>query len=231
MANRVLIVDDDRDIVNLLRFNFEKEGFRVSTAMDGSIALAEIRRQEPDVVILDLMLPGLSGLEVCRMLRRNDKYTQLPILMLTARDDEADRIVGLELGADDYVVKPFSIREVIARVRALLRRQQAPLSPKVVQSGSLQIDPAAHTVICGAKEVELSALEFQLLHFLASHAGLVFSRDQLLDRVWGHDRVVTRRSVDVYIRRIREKIEPEPQTPIYLHTVHGLGYRFRNREE
>jgi two-component system, OmpR family, alkaline phosphatase synthesis response regulator PhoP len=227
VTKKVLIVEDETDLVKLLKYNLEKEGFRVNYATDGTIALAEARRDPPDLVILDLMLPGLDGLEVCRQLRRNDRFARTPILILSARGEEADRIVGLELGADDYVTKPFSTREVIARIRALLRRNE-PAGPQrsKVQRGDLVIDPTAHSVLVGGRSVELSALEFRLLHYMASHPGMVFSRDQLLDSVWGNDRTVTPRSVDVYIRRIREKIELKPQDPSYVQTIHGVGYRF-----
>ncbi len=227
MVKKILIVEDESDLIKLLKYNLEKEGFRVSYATDGSIALAEVRRDPPDLVILDLMLPGLDGLEVCRQLRRSDKFSRIPVLMLSARSEEADRIVGLELGADDYVTKPFSMREVVARVRALLRRnEQAGPQKSKLQRGEIMIDPMAHSVMVSGRTVELSALEFRLLHYLASHPGMVFSRDQLLDSVWGNDRTVTPRSVDVYIRRVREKIENQPQQPIYVQTVHGVGYRF-----
>ena len=227
MVKKILIVEDESDLIKLLKYNLEKEGFRVSYATDGSIALAEVRRDPPDLVILDLMLPGLDGLEVCRQLRRSDKFSRIPVLMLSARSEEADRIVGLELGADDYVTKPFSMREVVARVRALLRRnEQAGPQKSKLQRGDIMIDPMAHSVMVSGRTVELSALEFRLLHYLASHPGMVFSRDQLLDSVWGNDRTVTPRSVDVYIRRVREKIENQPQQPIYVQTVHGVGYRF-----
>jgi two-component system alkaline phosphatase synthesis response regulator PhoP len=231
MSKKILIVEDERDVVKLLRYNLEKEGFRVSSVTDGSLALAEMRREEADLVILDLMLPGMDGLEICRQLRRHDKYAAVPILMLTARSEEADRVVGLELGADDYVTKPFSMRELIARVRALLRRHEPAPQRSNLQRGDLHIDPAAHTVSVSGRHVELSALEFRLLHYLAAHAGMVFSRDQLLDRVWGNDRSVTPRSVDVYVRRVREKIEQEPQHPAYVQTVHGVGYRFSVERE
>jgi two-component system alkaline phosphatase synthesis response regulator PhoP len=227
MFKKILIVEDEHDVIKLLKYNLEKEGFRVNYTTDGSLALAEIRRDEPDLIILDLMLPGLDGLEICRQIRRNEKYSSLPLLMLTARDEESDRVVGLEMGADDYVTKPFSMRELIARVRALLRRREPAGSPKTtVQRGNLIIDPGAHNVSVDGRRIELSALEFRLLHYLASHPGMVFSRDQLLDRVWGNDRTVTPRSVDVYVRRVREKIEREPQSPIFIQTVHGVGYRF-----
>jgi two-component system, OmpR family, alkaline phosphatase synthesis response regulator PhoP len=227
MVKKILVVEDESDLIKLLKYNLEKEGFRVSYATDGSIALAEVRRDAPDLVILDLMLPGLDGLEVCRQLRRSDKFSRIPVLILSARSEEADRVVGLELGADDYVTKPFSMREVIARVRALLRRNE-PSSPQrsKLQRGDIMIDPMAHSVVVCGRTVELSALEFRLLHYLASHPGMVFSRDHLLDSVWGNDRTVTPRSVDVYIRRVREKIETQPQQPAYVQTVHGVGYRF-----
>jgi len=226
MSKRILIVEDEQDLVRLLKYNLDKEGFRVNAISDGSLVMAEIRREEPDLLVLDLMLPGMDGLEICRQVRRHDRYSSIPILMLTARSDEADRVVGLEIGADDYVTKPFSMRELIARVRALLRRREPLTQRNSVQRGNLMIDPSAHAVSVAGRQVELSALEFRLLHHLASHPGLVFSRDQLLDRVWGNDRSVTPRSVDVYIRRVREKIEEEPQRPSYLQTVHGVGYRF-----
>jgi two-component system, OmpR family, alkaline phosphatase synthesis response regulator PhoP len=226
MSKKILIVEDERDVVKLLRYNLEKEGFRVCTVSDGSLALAEMRREDADLVILDLMLPGMDGLEICRQLRRHDKYSSVPILMLTARSEEADRVVGLELGADDYVTKPFSMRELVARVRALLRRHEPAPQRSNLQRGDLHIDPSAHTVSVSGRHVELSALEFRLLHYLAAHPGMVFSRDHLLDRVWGNDRSVTPRSVDVYIRRVREKIEHQPQHPSYVQTVHGVGYRF-----
>ena len=227
MVKKILIVEDEHDLIKLLKYNLEKEAFKVTHTTDGSLALAEIRRETPDLVILDLMLPGMDGLEVCRQLRRQDRFASIPVLMLTARSEEADRVVGLEIGADDYVTKPFSMRELIARVRALLRRHEPPPTTRTtIQRGDLRIDPSAHSVTILGKEVELSALEFRLLHHLASHPGMVFSRDQLLDRVWGNDRSVTQRSVDVYIRRVREKIEEHPQDPIYLQTVHGVGYRF-----
>jgi len=226
MTKKVLIVEDEHDLVRLIRYNLEKEGFRVSSVTDGSLVMAELRREEPDVLVLDLMLPGMDGLEICRQVRRHDRYAGIPILMLTARSGEADRVVGLELGADDYVTKPFSMRELVARIRALLRRHEAIPRRHSVQRGNLTIDPSAHAVRVAGKQVELSALEFRLLHHLASHPGMVFSRNQLLDRVWVDDRSVTPRSVDVYIRRVREKIESEPQQPEYVQTVHGVGYRF-----
>jgi phosphate regulon transcriptional regulator PhoB len=232
MSKKILIVEDEHDVIKLLKYNLEKEGFKVNYTTDGSLAIAEIRRDEPDLVILDLMLPGLDGLEICRQIRRHERFSGMPILMLTARGEEADRVVGLEMGADDYVSKPFSMRELIARVRALLRRHEpVGIQKATLQRGKLVIDPSAHSVTIGGRRIDLSALEFRLLHYLGSHPGMVFSRDQLLDRVWGDDRSVTPRSVDVYVRRVREKIEPQPQTPTYIQTVHGVGYRFATELE
>jgi two-component system phosphate regulon response regulator PhoB len=231
MAKKILIVEDEPDVARLLRYNLEREGFRITAIADGSLTLAEMRRDPADLVILDLMLPGMDGLEICRQLRRHEKYSLIPILILTARSDEADRVVGLELGADDYVTKPFSMRELIARVRALLRRQEPVPQKSSLAHGDIHIDPSAHAVSISGRHVELSALEFRLLHYLAAHPGMVFSRDHLLDRVWGNDRTVTPRSVDVYIRRVREKIEPKPQDPMYVQTVHGVGYRFAMERE
>jgi len=231
MVRKVLLVEDDRDLVELLRFNLEREGFKISYATDGNLALAELRRFVPDLLILDLMLPGTDGLEICRQVRQTSQFATIPILMLTARAEEPDRVVGLEIGADDYVTKPFSLRELIARVRALLRRQEMKETDcPLVQRGQLLIDARAHKVTLGNRIVLLSALEFRLLHFLASHAGIVFSRDQLLDSVWGTDRNVTPRSVDVYIRRLREKMEEQDGGPEWVQTVHGVGYRFAGSE-
>jgi two-component system alkaline phosphatase synthesis response regulator PhoP len=232
MPKKILIAEDDHDLVKLLKYNLEKEGFKTAHTSDGSLVLAEIRRDEPDLVILDLMMPGMDGLEICRQIRRHEKYATLSVLMLTARSEEADRVVGLEIGADDYVTKPFSMRELIARVRAVLRRHESDVPQRaLLQRGNLLIDPSAHSVTMAGRRIDLSALEFRLLHYLGSHPGMVFSRDQLLDRVWGDDRSVTPRSVDVYVRRVREKIEPQPQAPTYIQTVHGVGYRFASEVE
>lgn len=227
---RILIIEDDRDIVELVRYNLVNEGFQITAALDGSTGLAAIRKSPPDLLLLDLMLPKLSGLEICREIRRDETLNRLPILMLTARGDEADRVVGLEMGADDYVTKPFSPRELVARVKALLRRAEPQEEmPRVLEIGKLAIDPASYRVTLAGKPVTLSTLEFRLLYYLASRPNRVFTRDQLLDAVWGTDRFVTPRSVDVYVRRLREKIEPEPEQPAHLKTVRGAGYLFETR--
>ena len=229
-VRRLLIVEDDKDIVELVRYNLEKEGYQTHVAGDGLTALSTLKKTPPDLVILDLMLPKLPGLEVCREIRRDQALNRLPILMLTARGEEADRVVGLEMGADDYVTKPFSPRELVARVKALLRRTEpAGEAEKPLEIRGLLIDPASYRVARNGKPIALSTLEFRLLYYLARRADRVFSRDQLLDAVWGTDRFVTPRSVDVYIRRLREKVEGDPEKPEYLKTVRGAGYIFDAR--
>jgi phosphate regulon transcriptional regulator PhoB len=223
---RILIIEDDKDIVELVRYNLEKEGFQVSAEGDGLNGLAQAKKSPPDLLLLDLMLPRLLGLEICKELRRSEKVARMPILMLTARGEEADRIVGLELGADDYVSKPFSPRELVARVKALLRRSDAGEQKQdvVIEVAGVQVDPSSYRVTRFGRSVNLSSLEFRLLHFLASRPNRVFSRDQLLDAVWGNERFVTPRSVDVYIRRLREKLESDPERPLLLKTIRGAGY-------
>ena len=227
---RILIIEDDRDIIELVRYNLVNEGFQVTAASDGTAGLASLKKSPPDILLLDLMLPRLSGLEICKEIRRDSALNRLPILMLTARGEEADRVVGLEMGADDYVTKPFSPRELVARVKALLRRTDpAGDSQRTIAVGKLLIDPAAYRVAREGKPLTLSTLEFRLLYYLAARPNRVFTRDQLLDAVWGTERFVTPRSVDVYVRRLREKIEADPENPAHLKTVRGAGYLFETR--
>jgi phosphate regulon transcriptional regulator PhoB len=224
---RILIIEDDKDIVELVRYNVTNEGFEVSAVSDGTLGLAHLRKSMPDLLILDLMLPKMPGLEICKEVRRDPALNRLPILMLTARGEEADRIIGLEMGADDYVTKPFSPRELVARVKALLRRTEpAGEIERPIEVGRLVIDPSSYRVTRAGKPLTLSTLEFRLIYYLAARPNRVFTRDQLLDAVWGTDRFVTPRSVDVYIRRLREKIEADPENPIHLKTVRGAGYLF-----
>ncbi len=198
--NRILILEDDRDIAELVRYNLERDGFQVIAQADGLEGFTQFRKSPPDLLILDLMLPGLSGLDICKRIRRDPSFDRLPILMLTARSEEADKVLGLEIGADDYMIKPFSVRELVARVRMLLRRTRAQESEqRPIEVKGLRIDPSSHRVLREGSDVSLSALEFRLLHFLASHPNRVFSRDQLLDAAWGTKHFVTPRSVDVYI--------------------------------
>ncbi len=221
----ILVVDDERTLVKALKFTLEKEGFRVEEAFDGEEALQKVLAEPPDIIVLDLMLPGVDGFEVCRRIR---KKMELPIIMLTARDDDIDKILGLELGADDYLTKPFNPRELVARIKAILRRTGVEEElRKYIQVGALQIDLLRHKVRLNRREVELTAKEFALLGFLAANAGRVYSRDQLLERVWGENYPGDARTVDVHIRRLREKLEKDPGNPELIITVWGTGYKFR----
>jgi DNA-binding response OmpR family regulator len=210
-----------------VQYNFRKEGFEVESFGRGKEGLDHLRRKSADLVLLDIMLPDLDGFEVCKRLRSDDRLKSVPVIFLTAKGEEIDRVLGLEIGADDYVVKPFSPRELVARVKAVLRRQERPVEKlEVVEAGDVRLDARTHEATVRGRLVELSAMEFRLLHFLASHPRHVFSRDQLLDEVWGRERFVTPRTVDVHIRRLREKIEAEANNPRYLQTIRGAGYRF-----
>ena len=231
-GSRILVVEDDQTLLEVLRYNLAGEGYDVITAVDGAQALEAVESQRPDLIVLDVMLPSLDGLEVCRILRK--KGMTMPILMLTARVDEVDKIAGLELGADDYMTKPFSMRELLARVRAMLRRMDMTQREAVSQqeaappitAGDLEIDTSRHRVSLGGAPIGLSPKEFELLSFLARNRGQVFSRDVLLDRVWGYEYVGDTRTVDVHVRWLRQKIEADPSNPTYLLTVRGVGYKF-----
>ncbi|HEY5638937.1 MAG TPA: response regulator transcription factor [Dehalococcoidia bacterium] len=221
----ILVVDDEPTLVATLKYNLERESFRVLEASDGEAALEAARSGRPDLVVLDLMLPGLSGLEVCRILR---KETRVPIIMLTAKGAEVDKVVGLEAGADDYVTKPFGMPELMARVRALLRRAE-PGAEKVqeaVESGDLRLDPARREVERNGSALRLKPKELDLLAFLMRHRGRAFTRDELLNQVWGYEFAGDTRTVDVHVRWLRQKIEPDPSHPTRLITVRGVGYRF-----
>lgn len=222
---KVLVVDDEQAIVEAVSYNLKKEGFGVLTAADAEQCLELVRRETPDLVLLDIMLPSASGFDLCRLLR---KQGDIPIIMLTARADETDRIVGLELGADDYVTKPFNMRELMARVKSVLRRSTNEETPanQPMQSGNLTIDPNRYEVRLSDQPITLSPKEFELLRFLMAHPGQVFSRHVLLDRVWGAEAYVEERTVDVHIRWLREKLETNPSQPIRLLTVRGVGYKF-----
>ncbi len=223
--DKILVVEDDRNLLDTLKYNLCKEGYDVVTAVDGAEALDIARKEKPNLVILDIMLPKISGFEVCRILR---KEMTVPILMLTAKIEETDKIVGLEIGADDYMTKPFSLRELLARVRAMLRRaKMVEMQPKEpsIKVGDIKVDIARHRASKGATTLELTPKEFDLLAFLARNKGLVFSRDQLLEKVWGYDFGVDTRTVDVHIRWLREKIENNPNQPKLLITVRGVGYK------
>ncbi len=222
----VFVVEDDSDIVRLLRYHLEQAEFLVRAFASAVSVIGEAQRENPALFLLDIMLPGGDGFELCRQIRDNIMLSRTPIIFLSAKAADVDRIRGLEMGGDDYIVKPFSPRELVARVRAVLRGTRPMLPTAAVEFGDLQIDPAAMTLRIAGHVVPMTVTEFHLLHFLALHPGRVFTRDQLLDAVWSDTRYVTPRSVDVYVRRIREKIEPDAQNPRYLKTAHGVGYRF-----
>jgi two-component system, OmpR family, alkaline phosphatase synthesis response regulator PhoP len=228
MQELILVVDDEPKVLKLTRDYLEKDGFRVISAADGGAALQMARREKPDLVVLDLMLPGVDGWEVCRALRRE---TDLPIIMLTARAEESDQLVGLELGADDYITKPFSPRTLVARVRALLRRTQGRMKPPaVVRAGGLEIDLEGHKVQVDGAPVHLTPNEFRLLVALAQHPGQLFSREQLVDHLHGASFDSFDRSIDSHIKNLRRKLEADPAHPRFIETVYGEGYRFMETE-
>lgn len=226
MTEKILLVDDEEMIVESIEFALVQEGYEVVKAHDGQEALQQVQLAKPNLIVLDLMLPKLSGLEVCRLLRR--EQNDIPIIMLTAKGEEIDRVIGLEVGADDYLIKPFSLRELVARIKALLRRSkptEAEGKSKVFQHGDLMINLSEHRVMVGEREVELSPKEFKILAMLMGAPGRVFSREELLEQVWGLDFYGDTKTVDVHIRWLREKIEEDPSNPKFIQTVRGFGYR------
>jgi two-component system alkaline phosphatase synthesis response regulator PhoP len=230
---KILIVDDEHDIVELLSYNLEKEGFSIVKAYDGEAAFGLIKTQKPDLVILDLMLPKMNGLDLCRAIRSSKETANLPIIMLTAKGDEIDKIIGLEIGADDYMTKPFSVKELIARVRSILRRLhdvEKNTDQEEFQYEDMIINYPSCLVQVSGKPVTLSPTELKLLFFLSRHPGRVYSRNQLLDHVWGDDTFITDRAVDVHIRRLRSQIEKDMDNPRYILTVRGFGYKFADKK-
>ncbi|MFO8069678.1 MAG: response regulator YycF [Alkalibacterium sp.] len=232
---KILVVDDEKPISDIVKFNLEKEGFEVVTAFDGEEALQKVEEENPDLIILDLMLPKMDGLEVCREVR---KTKDIPIIMVTAKDQEIDKVLGLELGADDYVTKPFSNRELVARVKANVRRQAsiqntetAKAETNDIEVGDLTVHPDAYIVSKRGDSIELTHREFELLHYLARHIGQVMTREHLLETVWGYDYFGDVRTVDVTVRRLREKIEDNPSHPNFLVTRRGVGYYLRSPEQ
>jgi two-component system, OmpR family, response regulator VicR len=235
MEKKILVVDDEKPIADILQFNLKKEGYDVYSAYDGNEALAMVEEVQPDLILLDIMLPLKDGMEVCREVRK--KY-DMPIIMLTAKDSEIDKVLGLELGADDYVTKPFSTRELIARVKANLRRHQVVISQSdedvetnEIEIGSLTIHPNAYVVSKRGETIELTHREFELLYYLAKHIGQVMTREHLLQTVWGYDYYGDVRTVDVTVRRLREKIEDNPSHPTWIVTRRGVGYYLRNPDQ
>ena len=231
--SKILIVDDEQDIVELVSYNLEKEGFKTVKAFDGEAALKMVKLQKPDLIILDLMLPKMNGLDVCRAIRRNPETLSLPIIMLTAKTDEVDKIIGLENGADDYITKPFSIKELIARVRSILRRLHDGEKKTVqeeFQYEGLTINYTSCMVKVSGKQVTLSPTELKLLFFFSRNPGRVYSRSQILDHVWGDDTFITDRAIDVHIGRLRSQIEKDLENPRYILTVRGFGYKFADKK-
>jgi phosphate regulon transcriptional regulator PhoB len=228
MPEKILVVDDEKDLVDLIVYNLEREGFETLRAYDGEEALKAVKAEKPDLVILDLMLPGIQGMDVCSIIRKDRNTAAIPVIMVTAKGDEIDKILGLEIGADDYVTKPFSVRELLARVRSVLRR--FAVSSEIEKSETfdfkdLHIDFSSHVVIVNGKHVDLSPTEFKLLRFLSRRPGRVYTRDQILDHVWGES-FVEPRTVDVHIKRLRAHIEENIGEPRYILTVRGVGYKF-----
>ncbi len=221
---KIVLIEDDADLFSLLKYNLEKEGFALVGSQTGKGAIDLCRREKPDLILLDIMLPDSDGLDICKGIRTHPELAHIPVIFLTARASETDRILGLELGANDYIVKPFFVRELIARVKVHFRGQQS--STKTLKSGELELDRTACRVKLGGSDLQLTATEFRLLEYLMSRPGVVFSREQLLDAVWGHDRAVTDRTVDVYILRLRQKIEVDAASPNYIRSVRGFGYSF-----
>ncbi|MDD4170801.1 MAG: response regulator transcription factor [Syntrophomonas sp.] len=233
--SKILVVDDETYIVELVKFNLEKEGFRVIVAYDGQSALDLVDYERPDLIILDIMLPHMDGLEVCRTLKQDSSFHSIPIIMLTARAEEIDTVLGLELGADDYIKKPFSPRELVARVKARLRAIKILESEKTIEARvyaykDLIVDPDQHEAFLGEEKLELTPKEFELLKFMAVHRGKVLNREMLLERVWGYEFSGDTRTVDVHIRHLRQKLNDDSNFPEYIETVRGVGYRFVDEE-
>jgi two-component system phosphate regulon response regulator PhoB len=224
----VFVVEDDTDISRLIEHNLRSASFAVQLFSSGGQVVAEALRGNPSLFLLDIMLPGVTGYEICRQIRQIDRLTKTPVIFLTARTAEEDRVRGFELGADDYIVKPFSPRELVARVRTMLKTRLLASTPTSIHVGDLEIDPLSMTIRVQDRVVPTTVREFRLLEYLVNHRGRVFTRDQLLDAVWRETSWVTPRSVDVYVRRLREKIEQDPHHPRYLKTLRGIGYRFEN---
>ncbi|MBZ5530151.1 MAG: response regulator transcription factor [Acidobacteriia bacterium] len=226
-SQKIFVVEDDLDISRLVRHHLEAAGFRVRSFSSTASVIHDAQKERPALMLLDIMIPGGDGMELCRQVRQaGAPLAATPIVFLTAKTSETDRIMGLELGGDDYITKPFSPRELVARIKAVLRRCEGPLAPSSITAGDLEIDAGAMTLSVRGETVTTTATEFRLLHYLAQHAGRVFTRDQILDAVWRETTYVSPRSVDVYVRKLREKIEHDPERPRYLKTVRGTGYRF-----
>jgi two-component system phosphate regulon response regulator PhoB len=226
MPKRIAIVEDEAELASLIEYNLARQGYEAQVFPGARGTLKALEQWKPDLLLLDVMLPDVDGFELCRQVRHSALLGRTPVLFLTARSDEVDRVLGLEIGGDDYMTKPFSPRELVARVKAHLRREELDTEPGAVEIGPFRLDHGARRVFLGEREIELTSTEFNLLEFFLNHPGRAYSRDQLLENVWGQQRYVTPRTVDVHVRRLRERIEEQPESPRYLTTVRGFGYRF-----
>jgi two-component system alkaline phosphatase synthesis response regulator PhoP len=227
---KILIVDDEEHICELIKFNLEKNGYKTITAGDGIEALKKIKQEKPNLILLDVMLPGMDGYDVCKEIRKDSSIATIPIIMITAKGEEFDKVLGLELGADDYITKPFSVRELVARIKAMFRRINIEGADNYYVFGELKVDFDKHEVIKDGNKVELTLKEFELLHILVKNMGRVVTRDFLLDKIWGYEYVGETRTVDVHIRHLRQKIEQDDKKPKYIETMRGIGYRFNPEE-
>jgi len=233
MAKTILVIDDEKDIVELVAYNLLKEGYKVVKAYDGDQALQYIKTNQPDLIILDLMLPEIDGIEICRYIRKNTLTEKLPVIMLTAKSEVIDRIIGLEIGADDYITKPFNVRELLARVKAVFRRTDALLrvdDSEIFSFRNLMVNFSSCDVMANGKKVYMGATEFKLLKFFTRHPGRVYSRGQILDHVWEGESFVEPRTVDVHVSRLRAAIEKDTENPEYIITVRGMGYKFAEKD-
>jgi two-component system phosphate regulon response regulator PhoB len=228
MPKRIAIVEDEAELASLIDYNLTRHGFQTQILHGDKGTLAELERARPDLIVLDVMLPDVDGFQICREIRQSETLARTPVLFLTARGDEVDRVLGLEIGGDDYMTKPFSPRELVARVKAHLRREQMDAAPAVGAIGPFRLDSTGRRIHLGERELTLTSTEFNLLEFFLTHPGRAYSRDQLLDAVWGQSHYVTPRTVDVHVRRLREQMEEAPENPRYLTTVRGFGYRFED---
>src|ERR1700691_985113 len=226
MAKKIAIVEDEAELAALLDYNLTRGGYRAYVLSGNKGALKDLEVWKPDLIVLDVMLPGDDGFELCRQIRQSPVLARTPVLFLTARSDEVDRVLGLEIGGDDYMTKPFSPRELVARIKAHLRREEMEIEPQALEIGKFRLDGGARRVFLSERELTLTSTEFNLLEFFLTHTGRAYSREQLLEAVWGEQRFVTPRTVDVHVRRLREQIEEQPENPRYLATVRGFGYRF-----
>jgi phosphate regulon transcriptional regulator PhoB len=225
MKKSILVIDDEQDILDLVSYNLQKEGFSISTSKNGEEALTLVRKESYDLIILDLMLPGIQGMEFCKILKGFEESASIPIIMLTAKSEELDKVLGLEIGADDYMTKPFSPRELTARAKAVLRRtREKPAKEEKIKLGGLEINTATYQIVKSGKPIRLSATEFKLLLYLVKRKGRIFTRDMLLDAVWKDEAFVEPRTIDVHIRRLRTQIEDNPSAPLYIKTRRGIGY-------